>query len=117
MHDYPACAKLLHGDGSSTTAFPPRRRLRARHRVEAHPIPEHPIFIVEHMWHARMQSSGSCDANRGTLSEGLEKGMQKTGEADLRNYLKLDKTYWSTYKVLDILQKVFYLQLCPGGLR
>ena len=31
------------------------------------------------------------------------------GEADLRVYLdKWDKKYWATYKVLDILQKVFY---------
>ncbi|KAF2311275.1 hypothetical protein GH714_021439 [Hevea brasiliensis] len=30
-------------------------------------------------------------------------------ESDLRNYLeKWDKTYWPTYKVLDVLQKVFY---------
>lgn len=31
------------------------------------------------------------------------------GEHDLRVYLdKWDKKYWATYKVLDILQKVFY---------
>jgi hypothetical protein len=31
------------------------------------------------------------------------------GEADLRQYLdKWDRKYWATYKVLDILQKVFY---------
>ena len=31
------------------------------------------------------------------------------GEQDLRVYLdKWDKKYWTTYKVLDILQKVFY---------
>ena len=31
------------------------------------------------------------------------------GEQDLRVYLdKWDRKYWSTYKVLDILQKVFY---------
>lgn len=30
-------------------------------------------------------------------------------EDDLRVYLdKFDKKYWATYKVLDILQKVFY---------
>ena len=30
-------------------------------------------------------------------------------ESDLRVYLdKWDKKYWATYKVLDILQKVFY---------
>lgn len=31
------------------------------------------------------------------------------GEKDLRVYLdKWDRKYWATYKVLDILQKVFY---------
>lgn len=31
------------------------------------------------------------------------------GEATLRKYLdRFDRKYWSTYKVLDILQKVFY---------
>ena len=31
------------------------------------------------------------------------------GEQDLRVYLdKFDRKYWATYKVLDILQKVFY---------
>lgn len=31
------------------------------------------------------------------------------GEAALRNYLdKWDNKYWTTYKVLDILQKLFY---------
>ena len=31
------------------------------------------------------------------------------GEKDLRVYLdKFDRKYWATYKVLDILQKVFY---------
>jgi len=31
------------------------------------------------------------------------------GEKDLLNYLsKWDRTYWPTYKVLDILQKLFY---------
>lgn len=30
-------------------------------------------------------------------------------ESDLRVYLdQFDKKYWATYKVLDILQKVFY---------
>ena len=35
------------------------------------------------------------------------------GENDLRVYLdKWDKKYWATYKVLDILQKVFYRSVC-----
>ena len=37
------------------------------------------------------------------------------GEDDLRTYLdKFDKKYWATYKVLDILQKVFYRSV-PSG--
>ena len=36
-------------------------------------------------------------------------GKVMVGEHDLRKYLdKFDKKYWATYKVLDILQKVFY---------
>eukprot|EP00887_Chlorella_sp_A99_P005341 scaffold1.g5341.t1 len=43
------------------------------------------------------------------IVEGSEKGTRMIGEQDLRVYLdKFDKTYWPTYLVLDILQKVFY---------
>ena len=36
-------------------------------------------------------------------------GKKMVGEQDIRKYLdKFDKKYWATYKVLDILQKVFY---------
>ncbi|KAK8947986.1 hypothetical protein KSP40_PGU016404 [Platanthera guangdongensis] len=43
------------------------------------------------------------------IVEGSAKGTRMIDEADLRNYLKkFDKTYWPTYKVLDVLQKVFY---------
>jgi len=36
-------------------------------------------------------------------------GKRMIGENDLRVYLdKFDKKYWASYKVLDILQKVFY---------
>ena len=38
-----------------------------------------------------------------------ENGAKMVTEGDLRVYLeKWDKQYWATYKVLDILQKVFY---------
>ena len=38
-----------------------------------------------------------------------ENGARQIDESDLRLYLdKWDKKYWATYKVLDILQKVFY---------
>ncbi|CAI9261629.1 unnamed protein product [Lactuca saligna] len=43
------------------------------------------------------------------IVEGSENGRRMVDEGDLRSYLKKwDKTYWSTYKVLDVLQKVFY---------
>lgn len=43
------------------------------------------------------------------IVEGSENGKRMVDEGDLRKYLeKWDKTYWPTYKVLDVLQKVFY---------
>lgn len=43
------------------------------------------------------------------IVEGSENGKRMVEEGDLRKYLeKWDKTYWPTYKVLDVLQKVFY---------
>lgn len=44
-------------------------------------------------------------------------GKRMIGEHDLRVYLdKWDKKYWATYKVLDILQKVFYRSVRSIGL-
>ena len=44
-------------------------------------------------------------------------GKRMIGENDLRVYLdKWDKKYWATYKVLDILQKVFYRSVVTTGL-
>ncbi|KAH6797336.1 Pyridine nucleotide-disulfide oxidoreductase family protein [Perilla frutescens var. hirtella] len=41
------------------------------------------------------------------IVEGSKNGKRMVDESDLRVYLeKWDKTYWPTYKVLDILQKV-----------
>lgn len=43
------------------------------------------------------------------IVEGSARGTKMVGAADLRVYLdKFDRKYWATYKVLDILQKVFY---------
>ena len=43
------------------------------------------------------------------LVEGSKNGDESIDESTLRVYLdKWDKKYWATYKVLDILQKVFY---------
>ena len=43
------------------------------------------------------------------IVEGSKNGVNGVDESDLRTYLdKWDRKYWATYKVLDILQKVFY---------
>lgn len=43
------------------------------------------------------------------IVEGSENGSRMIDEGDLRKYLeKFDKMYWPTYKVLDVLQKLFY---------
>jgi geranylgeranyl reductase len=43
------------------------------------------------------------------IIEGFANGARMIDESILRSYLKKwDKQYWPTYKVLDILQKVFY---------
>lgn len=43
------------------------------------------------------------------IVEGSANGTRLIDESDLRKYLeKFDKLYWPTYKVLDVLQKVFY---------
>ena len=49
-----------------------------------------------------------CDKGMSLRSVYLQ-GKRMISEDDLRVYLdKFDKKYWATYKVLDILQKVFY---------
>ncbi|XP_074317014.1 geranylgeranyl diphosphate reductase, chloroplastic-like [Silene latifolia] len=94
-------------------------------RVEAHPIPEHPrprrvldrVALVgdaagyvtkcsgEGIYFAAKSGRMCAEA----IVEGSGNGKRMVNEADLRNYLsKWDKKYWPTYKVLDILQKVFY---------
>lgn len=94
-------------------------------RVEAHPIPEHPrpkrlsgrVALVgdaagyvtkcsgEGIYFAAKSGRMCAEA----IVEGSENGKRMVEEGDLRKYLeKWDKTYWPTYKVLDVLQKVFY---------
>lgn len=94
-------------------------------RVEAHPIPEHPrprrvkdrVALVgdaagyvtkcsgEGIYFAAKSGRMCAEA----IVEGSANGTRMINEADLRRYLeKWDKQYWPTYKVLDILQKVFY---------
>lgn len=94
-------------------------------RVEAHPIPEHPrprrckerVALVgdaagyvtkcsgEGIYFAAKSGRMVAEA----IVEGTQNGTLQVTEADLRVYLdKWDRKYWATYKVLDILQKVFY---------
>lgn len=94
-------------------------------RVEAHPIPEHPrprrcadrVALVgdaagyvtkcsgEGIYFAAKSGRMCAEA----IVAGSQNGTRLVDESDLRVYLeKWDKKYWATYKVLDILQKVFY---------
>lgn len=94
-------------------------------RVEAHPIPEHPrprrcknrIALVgdaagyvtkcsgEGIYFAAKSGRMCAEA----IVEASQNGKKMVGEDALRVYLdKWDNKYWTTYKVLDILQKVFY---------
>ena len=94
-------------------------------RVEAHPIPEHPrpkrcqgrVALVGDAAGYVTKCSGEgiyFAAKSGRMcAEAIvaasANGTKMAGESAIREYLdKFDKKYWATYKVLDILQKVFY---------
>lgn len=94
-------------------------------RVEAHPIPEHPrprrvvgrVALVGDAAGTVTKSSGegiyfaakSARMCAETIVEFSDNGRRIPTEADLKVYLKRwDKMYGLTYKVLDILQTVFY---------
>jgi geranylgeranyl reductase len=94
-------------------------------KVEAHPIPEHPrprrvvgrVALVGDAAGTVTKSSGEGFTlplnQRGCVQKRLLKpptgGTRIPTEADLKLYLKRwDKKYGMTYKVLDILQTVFY---------
>eukprot|EP00218_Dolichomastix_sp_CCMP3274_P007273 CAMPEP_0170143226 /NCGR_PEP_ID=MMETSP0033_2-20121228/9635_1 /TAXON_ID=195969 /ORGANISM="Dolichomastix tenuilepis, Strain CCMP3274" /LENGTH=456 /DNA_ID=CAMNT_0010379657 /DNA_START=52 /DNA_END=1422 /DNA_ORIENTATION=+ len=94
-------------------------------RVEAHPIPEHPrprrvkgrVTLVGDAAGYVTKCSGEgiyFAAKSGRMAgeavvERTAGGAKPVTEQDLRVYLdRFDKKYWATYKVLDILQKVFY---------
>ena len=94
-------------------------------RVEAHPIPEHPrprrvqgrVTLVGDAAGYVTKCSGEgiyFAAKSGRMAaeavvERSQNGTLEVDESDLRQYLdKWDRKYWATYKVLDILQKVFY---------
>lgn len=135
---FPKCDHVAVGTGTVThkpdiKKFQLATRIRAASkitggkiiRVEAHPIPEHPrprrvqdrVALVgdaagyvtkcsgEGIYFAAKSGRMCAEA----IVEGSEKGKRMVDESDLRKYLeKWDKTYWPTYKVLDVLQKVFY---------
>ncbi|XP_058096445.1 geranylgeranyl diphosphate reductase, chloroplastic [Magnolia sinica] len=135
---FPKCDHVAVGTGTVThkgeiKKFQLATRLRAKEkisggkiiRVEAHPIPEHPrprrlagrVALVgdaagyvtkcsgEGIYFAAKSGRMCAEA----IVEGSEKGKRMVEEDDLRKYLEIwDKTYWPTYKVLDVLQKVFY---------
>jgi geranylgeranyl diphosphate/geranylgeranyl-bacteriochlorophyllide a reductase len=94
-------------------------------KVEAHPIPEHPrprrvvgrVALVGDAAGYVTKSSGEgiyFAAKSGrmcaeTIVEFSNNGTRIPTEAELKVYLKRwDKKYGMTYKVLDILQRVFY---------
>ncbi len=108
-------------------------RARAAHRlvggeiikVEAHPIPEHPrphrvrgrVALVGDAAGTVTKSSGegiyfaakSARMCAETIVETSNAGQRVPTEADLKLYLKRwDRKYGMTYKVLDLLQRVFY---------
>ncbi|MGF1480226.1 MAG: geranylgeranyl reductase [Cyanophyceae cyanobacterium] len=94
-------------------------------KVEAHPIPEHPrprrvagrVALVGDAAGTVTKSSGegiyfaakSARMCAETIVETSNGGTRIPTETDLKLYLKRwDKKYGMTYKVLDILQSVFY---------
>lgn len=94
-------------------------------KVEAHPIPEHPrprrvvgrVALVGDAAGTVTKSSGegiyfaakSARMCAEAIVEFSENGARIPTEAELKIYLKRwDKMYGMTYKVLDILQRVFY---------
>jgi len=94
-------------------------------KIEAHPIPEHPrpkriqgrVALVGDAAGYVTKCSGEgiyFAAKSGrmcgeAIAQRSRNGKKMIGENDLRVYLnKWDRKYWPTYKVLDILQKVFY---------
>ncbi|KAJ0975329.1 hypothetical protein J5N97_017294 [Dioscorea zingiberensis] len=135
---FPKCDHVAVGTGTVThkgqiKQFQAATRLRAKDkieggkiiRVEAHPIPEHPrprrssgrVALVgdaagyvtkcsgEGIYFAAKSGRMCAEA----IVEGSENGTRMIDESDLKKYLeKFDRMYWPTYKVLDILQKVFY---------
>lgn len=122
----PALLSLHAHDGTGCRCVPQVKTEGGKIiRVEAHPIPEHPrprrckgrVALVgdaagyvtkcsgEGIYFAAKSGRMAAEA----IVQFSEGGKKMVGEAALRDYLdKWDRKYWTTYKVLDILQKVFY---------
>lgn len=94
-------------------------------RVEAHPIPEHPRprrikgraalvgdaagYVTKCSGEGIYFAAKSGRMAAEELVAASRNGTVMPGEAAFQTYVdKFDKKYWATYKVLDILQKVFY---------
>lgn len=94
-------------------------------KVEAHPIPEHPrprplrgrVVLVGDAMGTVTKSSGegiyfaakSARMCAEVIVETSHNGLKVPSEDDLKIYLKRwNKKYGATYRVLDILQRVFY---------
>ncbi|CAI9112074.1 OLC1v1012449C1 [Oldenlandia corymbosa var. corymbosa] len=135
---FPKCDHVAVGTGTVThktdiKKFQLATRIRAQDkitggkiiRVEAHPIPEHPRprrlldraalvgdaagYVTKCSGEGIYFAAKSGRMCAEAIVEGSENGKRMVEEKDLRKYLEVwDKTYWPTYKVLDILQKVFY---------
>lgn len=133
-HDHVAVGTgTMHGNQAKIKQLQAGIRARAAKRleggkiikIEAHPIPEHPrprrvvgrVALVGDAAGTVTKSSGegiyfaakSARMCAETIVEYSENGSRIPTEADLKVYLKRwDKKYGMTYKVLDILQTVFY---------
>ena len=94
-------------------------------RIETHPIPEHPQlwrlsgrvalagdaagYVTKWSGEGIYFAAKSGRTCAEAIVEGSKNVKRMVDERDLRKYLeKWGKTYWPTYKVLDMLQKVFY---------
>ena len=65
-----------------------------------------PYLLIANVLH---RSGAYVPCTCQTNVDAILQGTRMISENDLRTYLdKFDKKYWATYKVLDILQKVFY---------
>jgi len=93
-------------------------------KVEAHPIPEHPrprrvvgrmALVGDAAGYTKSSGEGIYFAAKSgrmcaeEVVEASQGGQRVPSEADLKKYLKKwDRQYGATYKVLEILQNIFY---------